>query len=466
MERHFVHEMNALHHHPGNPEEDDVETRDEHIRLVVALEFRRLVWPTKRRKRPERRGEPRIQDVLVARQRLAACHCNGLFLGMRAVFLAIFIVPDRDLMAPPELAGNTPGLNVVEPVEIDLVGVAGNELGRAVLNGFQGGSRQCLGIDKPLVRQHRLYDHLGAVSERLHDLLGLDQRQPLRRFRAFLQRMNDGPAKRVPFRGLPLHPGDVRMIRRRRNCQTFCGDLFDNAFARLEPVETTQIVRNDVDEIDLLNGHLCAIDDRLGLGGLFDIRRTIGAHRTPGVHQAVHRDLVALSDTIVVEIMCTGDLDRPRAEIRIRIFVGDDRDQTAMFLRPDRDFAEFADNWLVTLIVRMNGNGTVTQHGFRPRRGNRNIVTGLAKGDVPLFVFLDVFIGRATGQRVAEVPHVSIGFDVLDLEIRNGCLHLRIPVDEPLGLVDQALVVEVDKNLANGLRQAFVHGEPLTRPVA
>ena len=36
-ERHLLHEVHAHHHHPGDPEEDDVEARDEHRGGVIAL---------------------------------------------------------------------------------------------------------------------------------------------------------------------------------------------------------------------------------------------------------------------------------------------------------------------------------------------------------------------------------------------------------------------------------------------
>ena len=35
LERHIAHEMNAHHHHPGDPEEDDVEARHQHIAGII-----------------------------------------------------------------------------------------------------------------------------------------------------------------------------------------------------------------------------------------------------------------------------------------------------------------------------------------------------------------------------------------------------------------------------------------------
>ena len=76
VERHFLHEVQPHHHHAGDPEEDDVEAGDEHIRLVMALQLRRLLRPAQRRERPERGGEPGVEHVLVARQASRACR-NG-----------------------------------------------------------------------------------------------------------------------------------------------------------------------------------------------------------------------------------------------------------------------------------------------------------------------------------------------------------------------------------------------------
>ena len=45
-----------------------------------------------------------------------------------------------------------------------------------------------------------------------------------------------------------------------------------------------------------------------------------------------------------LEVVRAGDLDRARAEIRVRVFVGDDRDQAAVFLGADRNFDQLADD--------------------------------------------------------------------------------------------------------------------------
>ena len=58
-----------LHHHPGDPEKDDVEAGDQHVAGVIARQLRRLLRPTERRERPQRRREPGVEHVLFAPQR-------------------------------------------------------------------------------------------------------------------------------------------------------------------------------------------------------------------------------------------------------------------------------------------------------------------------------------------------------------------------------------------------------------
>ncbi len=48
MERNFFHEMHTHHHHAGNPEEQNVETRYQNTRRIIDAKFRRLVRPAQR----------------------------------------------------------------------------------------------------------------------------------------------------------------------------------------------------------------------------------------------------------------------------------------------------------------------------------------------------------------------------------------------------------------------------------
>ena len=67
LERHLAHEVDALHHHARDPEEDDVERRDQHRAGIELLQRRigsRSGQPM-RRERPQRGREPGVEDVFV-----------------------------------------------------------------------------------------------------------------------------------------------------------------------------------------------------------------------------------------------------------------------------------------------------------------------------------------------------------------------------------------------------------------
>ena len=44
-------------------------------------------------------------------------------------------------------------------------------------------------------------------------------------------------------------------------------------------------------------------------------------------------------------------------------------------------------------------------------------------------------------------------------------MELRVPIDQPLVAIDQALAVEIDEDLAHRMAEALVHGEALARPI-
>ena len=84
-------------------------------------------------------------------------------------------------MTPPELARNTPRLDIGHPMIISLFPIFRNETRRillavamSALNSRNGLSRQLFGIHKPLIRQERFNDNAGAISDRLLDFLIFD----------------------------------------------------------------------------------------------------------------------------------------------------------------------------------------------------------------------------------------------------------------------------------------------------
>jgi hypothetical protein len=80
-------------------------------------------------------------------------------------------------------------------------------------------------------------------------------------------------------------------------------------------------------------------------------------------------------------------------------------------------------------------------------------------------------VGDAIGQRIAQVPHVALDLDILDFEIGNGGFEAWMPVDQALGAVDQAALVQLDEDLGDGPHHLIVggallaHGEALAGEV-
>ena len=49
------------------------------------------------------------------------------------------------------------------------------------------------------------------------------------------------------------------------------------------------------------------------------------------------------------------------------------------------------------------------------------------------------------------MPHVTVNFPILDFEIGNCGFKFRVPVDQPLAAIDQAVIIKLDENLLDGL---------------
>ena len=166
-------------------------------------------------------------------------------------------------MAPPELAGNAPVLDVVHPLVVGVDPVFGHKLDVATLHRVDGflGDRFAAGVvradfrhcHKPLVGQHRLNHLAGAGAARHHQFVffHLDQQ-----------------AQGV--------------------------EVFDNLFARHKAVQP-------------LVNRWCQVVD-------------LGVQR----QHANHRQFVALADGIVVLVMRRGDFHHAGAKGLVNVVVGDD----------------------------------------------------------------------------------------------------------------------------------------------
>ncbi|GBE44642.1 hypothetical protein BMS3Bbin10_02745 [bacterium BMS3Bbin10] len=157
-----------------------------------------------------------------------------------------------------------------------------------------------------------------------------------------------------------------------------------------------------------------------------------------------HFQILPPPDLEVVEVMGRGYLDGAGPLFRVGILIRDNRD----FTPHQRQENRFADQVLVALIIGMNRDAGVPQHGLGPRRGDHH--------EAPLLAFYGIF----------EMPEVAIGFNLLHLKIGDRRQQFRVPVDEALVLVDQPFAVEIDEHLEHGFAHAVIHGEALAGPVA
>src|SRR3546814_1917051 len=81
----------------------------------------RSIRQAKRAERPERGRKPGGQHVCIARQRrIGASLRPGLLLILGDEDIAVAVVPRRNLVPPPKLTADAPGLDVLHPVEIGL----------------------------------------------------------------------------------------------------------------------------------------------------------------------------------------------------------------------------------------------------------------------------------------------------------------------------------------------------------
>ena len=164
-ERHLLHEVQPRHHHPRDPEEDDVVPGLEQRRRVEGLELAGLVGPAQRRERPQPRREPGVEHVLVLGQLGGAALAARRRRRPRHRDLAALAAgPRRDAVPPPQLPRDAPVADVVHPVEKRLRPRLGNELGLPLLHRLDRRLGERLHLDEPLRRQHRLDDRVAALA--------------------------------------------------------------------------------------------------------------------------------------------------------------------------------------------------------------------------------------------------------------------------------------------------------------
>ena len=177
-EGHLARVLVAGHNHAGHPEEDDVRTRHQVARRVVVADFlvARLHDAVEERDGPEPRREPRVERVLVLTEvgggklvvaALLAGQGHGFFNRFGHYEATRGQVVGGNAVAPPELARDTPVLDVLQPVAVGVLVFGGIELDFVVHDGRQGKVCKVLHLQEPLHGELRFDGHartLGATD--------------------------------------------------------------------------------------------------------------------------------------------------------------------------------------------------------------------------------------------------------------------------------------------------------------
>ena len=164
MERNLTGLLDTGEYHTNHPEEDDIVAGYEHIRRIEVLVLRGLLRPAEGLKRPECTGEPGIEGLLI----LPEVMSTALRTGLRCFesnhhLTTVLTVVGRNTMSPPELTGDTPVLDVLEPVQIGLAVVLRNELELAGLDRLNRRLRHLIHTYEPLRLDHRLDGGTAAI---------------------------------------------------------------------------------------------------------------------------------------------------------------------------------------------------------------------------------------------------------------------------------------------------------------
>ncbi len=148
--------------------------------------------------------------------------------------------------------------------------------------------------------------------------------------------------------------------------------------------------------------------------------------------------------------MGRGDLEDAGAELEVHVVIGDDGNEALFPGHVEWQGATdvFADEVLVTRVLRVDGDGGVGGDGFRPCGGD-------GEEGSRLLHHLD-----------PEVVHEALLFLHHDLFVGQRGEGGGTPVDHAFAAVDEALLVEVDEHLLDAARILRVHGEPGAGPVA
>ena len=158
------------------------------------------------------------------------------------------------------------------------------------------------------------------------------------------------------------------------------------------------------------------------------------------IQDADLRQVMPFADLEIIEVVRRRDLHRARTLLRVGILIGDDRNRPAH----QRQDHVLAHQFLVALVVGMDGNRGIAKHRLGPGGGDHQEGRRILRIEGPV------------GQRIAQLPELAIDLLLFDLEVGDRRQQLGIPVDQPLVLVDQSVLIESDEHLDDRDRKSVV----------
>ena len=157
--------METHHHHPGNPEEQDIKTGHQAGGRIIDSQFFGPFGPSHGGKRPEGRGKPGVEHIgFLADFITSASGADGRILLRHGYLAAVITVPGRNAVAPPDLAGDAPVADVLHPLEIGVFPLERNDPGTAFPHRGNGLFRQRSDLHVPLERHVRFDNRLAAIA--------------------------------------------------------------------------------------------------------------------------------------------------------------------------------------------------------------------------------------------------------------------------------------------------------------
>ena len=151
-------------YHSDNPEENNIISRYKYICRIEVIKFLCFLWPSKYGERPQCRGEPCIQCILILCHMLtSALRTYFRFFSCHYHLATLVTVVCRNSVSPPDLTGNAPVTDVLQPVQINLIKSLRNELKLSCLDGTYRRFCKLFHLNEPLLFYHWLYRRMTSV---------------------------------------------------------------------------------------------------------------------------------------------------------------------------------------------------------------------------------------------------------------------------------------------------------------